>query len=50
MAHSLGNLVMWDALRISANYDPGTPLINNAISVEAAVWPEAFAEFRGQVI
>lgn len=44
MAHSLGNLVVWDALRLyqalrqSASY----PLARNVIGVEAAVWPETF--------
>jgi hypothetical protein len=42
MAHSLGNLVMWDALRINAHLHPGSRLVNNVISTEAAVWPETF--------
>jgi hypothetical protein len=42
MAHSLGNLVMWDALRINAHLNPGSQLVNNVISSEAAIWPETF--------
>jgi hypothetical protein len=41
MAHSLGNQVMWEAMRINS-WSGGGPLFHNAISVEAAVWQEAF--------
>jgi hypothetical protein len=42
MAHSLGNLVMWDALRLYAKNYPNDKAVKNAVSVEAAVWSEAF--------
>jgi hypothetical protein len=49
MAHSLGNFVMWDAVRIHSRYiqdgTPGVPnikLVNSIISLEAAIWREAF--------
>jgi len=42
IAHSLGNLVMWDTLRLHQWASPGTKLVNNVLSIEAAVWPEAF--------
>lgn len=46
VAHSLGNLVMWDAVRVHArdildNKAPNVKLVNNIISVEAAVLREA---------
>jgi len=40
-AHSLGNLVMFDALRLQEITGSG-PVVRNAISFEAAVWSEAF--------
>ena len=47
-AHSLGNLVMWDALRLNTYNDylefPTTKQIDNVISIEGAVWSEAFRE------
>jgi hypothetical protein len=47
MAHSLGNLVMWDALRINAHLNPGSQLVNNVLSSEAAIWPETFSPQAG---
>jgi len=41
MAHSLGNLVMWDALRINAA-KTDEKLVRNIVSIEAAIWREAF--------
>jgi hypothetical protein len=41
MAHSLGNLVVWDALRIEKALG-GSPVINNLVDVESAVWADAF--------
>jgi len=41
MAHSLGNLVMWDTLRLNS-MSSSEKLVNNVISVEAAIWEEAF--------
>ena len=41
-AHSLGNLVMWEALRQHALCNQNTKLVNNAVSIQAAVWEEAF--------
>lgn len=40
MAHSLGNLVAWDALRINQCRHPGSQIVSNFIGVQAAVWPE----------
>lgn len=40
-AHSLGNLVMWDALRINEQKTTDK-LVNNVSSIEAAIWKEAF--------
>jgi hypothetical protein len=40
VAHSLGNLVAWDALRIAQWRTAGTPIVNNFIGFEAAVWQE----------
>jgi hypothetical protein len=48
MAHSLGNMVMWDALRLNQYYNHNQ-LVNNVIGVEPAVWPEAFAEKKEEV-
>ena len=42
-AHSLGNLVMWDALRL-LSCEGTTNKISNAISFEGAVWSEAFRD------
>jgi hypothetical protein len=42
MAHSLGNLVMWDALRLYERDRIGETLVRNVISLEAAIWSEAF--------
>ena len=46
MAHSLGNLVVWDALRLYQTTGQGAhnPLVRNVIGMEAAVWPETFTE------
>lgn len=41
VAHSLGNLVMWDALRQHWRGHQ-SKLVNYAISIEAAVWEESF--------
>lgn len=40
-AHSLGNLVMWDALRLHKVHSGGQ-LAKNVISIEGAVWEETF--------
>lgn len=42
VAHSLGNLLMWDTLRLNQHLYPRSLLVNRAVSVEAAVWPETF--------
>ncbi len=42
MAHSLGNLVMWDALRLEARMSRSR-LVRSVISFESAVWADAFA-------
>ena len=43
MAHSLGNLVMYEGLRLAELSAPANrKLVNNVISVEAAIWKEAF--------
>ncbi len=43
MAHSLGALVMYDALRLyEATRTDSQPLVHNAIDFEAAVWREEF--------
>jgi hypothetical protein len=41
MAHSLGNLVVWDATRI-ANAEKLGPVLGNLIDVESAVWADAY--------
>src|SRR5690606_31490822 len=41
-AHSLGNLVMSDAIRLNGEIAPNGILSNNATSIEAAIWSEAF--------
>lgn len=43
MAHSLGNLVMWEAARYKDRMAPGVKFIKNYVMVEAAIWKEAFA-------
>jgi hypothetical protein len=48
MVHSLGNLVTLDAFRLHA-IESGERLINNMISVEAAVWQETLWD-QGPVI
>jgi fibronectin type 3 domain-containing protein len=48
-AHSLGNLVMWDAIRLNGRITPNDKLVNNVVSIEAAVWSEAFAA-SGEVV
>lgn len=40
-AHSLGNLVMWDALRLY-KHKYTDMAVNNAISIQGAVWSETF--------
>ena len=42
MAHSLGNLVMWDMLRLN-QWTSGNKLVKNILSTEPAVWIECFA-------
>jgi hypothetical protein len=42
IAHSLGNLVVWEAARLHQNIDPTTRIGRNYIMVEAAIWREAF--------
>ena len=46
-AHSLGNLVMWDALRIHACHPfvSQPKQISTVVSVEGAVWSEAFRDY-----
>lgn len=41
MAHSLGNLVMWEALRLHERLGRG-PLARSIFMIEPAVWSEAF--------
>lgn len=41
-AHSLGNLAMWEALRQHSLTNQNSKLVNNAISIQAAVWEEVF--------
>jgi hypothetical protein len=45
LAHSLGNLVALDALRLHSVETNGNaiPLVRNMVSIEAAVWSETFA-------
>ena len=40
-AHSLGNVAMWDALRLHSLLSPSRT-IQNVISIEGAVWEESF--------
>lgn len=40
-AHSLGNLVMWEALRL-LSCEKSNLRINNVVSIEGAVWSDAF--------
>ena len=42
-AHSLGNLVMWDAIRLNG-CGSNPKRIENVISIEGAVWSEAFRD------
>ena len=43
VAHSLGNQVSFDALRLSSALHPDNgPLVKHMVSVEAAVWEETF--------
>jgi hypothetical protein len=52
MAHSLGNLVTLEALRMYLAASPGVPvprLFNNLISFEAAVWEETLWDQVNQV-
>lgn len=41
LAHSLGNLVVWDAVRINAAKTTDK-LVNNVVNIQAALWSEAF--------
>jgi probable HAF family extracellular repeat protein len=41
IAHSLGNLVMFDALRLQSRL-VGAPLVQNVCSLQSATWPEAY--------
>jgi len=41
MAHSLGNLVMFEGMRL-LRIDHATPVAKNVLAVEAAIWKEAF--------
>jgi len=41
MAHSLGNLVMWESLRLAERLGKGAR-IHNMVGIEAAIWREAF--------
>ncbi|MCH8541809.1 MAG: alpha/beta hydrolase [Opitutales bacterium] len=43
VAHSLGNLVMWEAMRLQRTTE-NSVLIRNMASVQAAIWREAFEE------
>ena len=47
MAHSLGNLVVWEALRLHAamNSDNPTHLVKRVYSVQAAVFEDAFDKY-----
>jgi hypothetical protein len=42
MAHSLGNLVLWDALRLQEQTQGAIPVLHNMINLEAAIWSETF--------
>jgi len=42
MAHILGNLSVWDALRIHQWRSPGTQIVNNFLGVQSAVWEDTF--------
>ena len=42
MAHSLGNLVMWDALRLEQYKESPTVLVFNVFSIQAAIWEDMF--------
>jgi len=42
MAHSLGNLVVWDALRLYRRTYSDYAAVNDVLSIEAAVWIETF--------
>ena len=42
MAHSLGNLVMWDALRLERYKSAPSVLVFNIISIQAAIWSDMF--------
>jgi hypothetical protein len=50
MAHSMGNLLMWDTVRVHARYvddgrrAKGSKLVRNIVSNQAAIWEEAFQE------
>lgn len=46
MAHSLGNLLMWDMLRLYAHKHPQMIAAQNSISIEAAIWEECFADYK----
>lgn len=47
MAHSLGNLVMWDALRLE-QYKPSPSILAfNILSIQAAIWEEMFYGYDG---
>ena len=46
VAHSLGNLLMWDALRLhQADSQTRNRTFLNAISVQGAVWQDAFLDY-----
>jgi hypothetical protein len=47
-AHSLGNLVLWDAVRIHST-QPQAKHIENVISIEGAVWSDAFRDYDDRV-
>jgi hypothetical protein len=42
MAHSLGNLVMWDSLRLYRRFHSSQSLVRHVLSIEAAIWEETF--------
>jgi hypothetical protein len=43
-AHSLGNQLLYEALRLQQVYQPGVKFVNTVTSIEPAVWTETFWE------
>jgi hypothetical protein len=49
VAHSLGNLVVFDALRLHRRLGAGH-LVRNAIGFESATWPEAYRKQKNHLL